>query len=231
MKRSVRSRSLSIAAGAFLAAALLAVALAHTPPARERVLAALAAQVAERGYVVRADGIQYNLLTLSLRLSNVTVATPTSPSTPFFSAKEISAALPWRVLTGPFQLDRVELVSPRLTLRRDANGRDNWTVARPQASSEPIGLRLAYVSVGDLVVDWTDEQASAHVDAALSLEMSPKGNAAAGPLRITRPAHVRWRDRSVEISALDAGLAWNDRDLAVDALSLRAGGLALRLSG
>ena len=39
---------------------------------------------------------------------------------------------------------------------------------------------------------------------------------------MARPANVRWRDRAVSIAGSGGRLSWNDRDLAIDSLSLSA---------
>ncbi len=46
---------------------------------------------------------------------------------------------------------------------------------------------------------------------------------------MARPANVRWRDRAVSIAGAGGRLSWNDRDLAIDTLSLSAAEGTVRL--
>ncbi len=217
-----RFRRVRNVAGALLVAALLVVALLHTPIVRARALAFLIAQLAEAGFVAHADALDYNALTLNIRLSGLTLAVPSAISAPFFAAREVHVSLPWEALRGRFGINHVEIVSPRVTLHRDANGRDNWTPESRDSGSEPFDLHIGRALVSDLVVDWTDEQSASHVDAALSLDLTTIGNATAGPIALARPAQVRWRDRMTSISVLGGRVSWNDRDLAIEKLSLSA---------
>ena len=226
-----RSRLVRIIVAA-AAAALIAVAILHSPPFRERVLRYVAAQAAAAGYVVHADAIDYNLFTLSAHLSGLTVATSGAASTPFFAAKDVRASLPWSVAAGKIGLDRVELVSPRVVLRRDHLGRDNWTTDRQrEPAAGATAIHLSRLIVSSLSVEWTDEARSAHVDTELSLDLSGDGRTTAGPIVMVRPANVRWRDHTTTIAVSGGRLAWNDRDLAVESLSLQAAEGTLRVDG
>ena len=217
-----RFRRVRNVAGVLLVAALLVAALLHTPIVRARALTFLIAQLAEAGFVAHADALDYNALTLNIRLSGLTLAVPSATTAPFLAAKEVRLSLPWEVLGGRFGINHVEIVSPRVTLHRDANGRDNWTPESRDSASEPFDLHIGRALVSDLVVDWTDEQSASHVDAALSLDLTTTGTATAGPIALARPAQVRWRDRTTSISVLGGRVSWNDRDLAIEKLSLSA---------
>src|SRR5262249_8902162 len=190
----------------------------------------LIARLADAGVVVRADRLEYNLTALSVSLSGVTVAAAGTTETPFFAAKEVAATLPWAILSGRFTIDRIEVVSPSVTLRRDAAGRDNWTIApSDRSSASPPSLQIRRLIVRDLSLDFTDEQQAAHVDAALSVDLTAHGAATRGPIAMSRPAAVRFRDRSTSISSSGGILSWNDRDLSIQGLSLNAAEGTVRL--
>ena len=209
---------------------LIAGAILHSRPSRDRVLRLVTSKAADAGFILHADTLDYNLFTLSARLSGVTVARPGAADTPFLSVDELRASVPWGAITGRFGLDRVEIVSPRVVLRRDQSGHDNWTSDRPTSSTEgPTTVHIGRLIVSNLSVDWTDEQRSVHADAELSIDLAPDGSATSGPIVMTRPANVRWRDRAVSIAGSGGRLSWNDRDLAVDSLSLSAAEGTVRL--
>src|SRR5215467_12542848 len=228
MRASLRSRLVRVIAGA-AAAALIALAILHSPPIRERALRYVAARAADAGYVVHADAIDYNLFTLSARLSGLSVATSSAVATPFFAAKEASASLSWAVAAGKIALDRVELMSPRVVLRRDQSGRDNWTTGHQrEPSGEGPAIHVGRLTVSNMSVEWTDDARSAHADTEVSLDMSSDGRTLAGPIVMVQPANVRWRDHATTIAVAGGRLAWNDRDLAIESVSLKAAEGTLR---
>jgi len=212
----------NVAAVVGTTAVLAAVAL-HTPMVRARALTFLLARLAESGFIARADALDYNVLTRTVRLSGLTLAVPSATDAPFLAAREVTISLPWSAIRGPLSLDRVAIVSPRVTLRRDANGRDNWTPGpHDSSSSGPLTLHIGHASLTDVRVDWTDAQSASHVDAAFSLELAAKPTAIAGAIAMTQPVRVRWRDRQTTIELTSGGVAWNDRDLAIEGVALRA---------
>lgn len=222
------ARRIAAISGAIIVVALLAVAAFHSRPARARVLAAAIAWLARTGYVARVGAVDYNLLTLTVHLSDVTLATS---STPFFSAKEVHASFPSRILFGRIDIERVEIVAPRITLLRDADGRDNWTTGANQPATAPPRIRIGRARVSDLVLIWNDEQTSTHLEAGGSLELTPDGRDISGPITLSRPALVGWRDRETRVDTLAGRVSWNDRDLSLHAVSLRAPEGTVRVDG
>ena len=225
-------RRIAIIGGGVVALALLAVVAIHSPPVRARVLRVLVSRLAESGYVVNAAGIDYNLATLTVHLSAVTLATSRAPSKPFFAAQEIDAVFPWGVLLGRVDVTRVEVVAPRVTLLRDADGRDNWTIeTRRPSSAAPSSVRIGYARVSELLFVWADQQTSSRVEARVSLELTPDGHGVSGPITMWGPTVVRWRDRETHVAALGGRLSWNARDLSLHDLSLRGPEGTLRTDG
>jgi outer membrane protein assembly factor BamA/autotransporter translocation and assembly factor TamB len=225
-------RKWAIGAAVLIAIALVAVAILHSPPVRNRLLATVIARLEQAGYVVGVDGIGYNLLTLTADLSGVSIATTTARSKPFFAANAIHASLPWRSLFGSFVFDRVDLTAPRVTLVRDAEGHVNW----PASSTKPPDARPVRISIGqarvtDLIFVWDDEQTSSRMEAALSLDLTSNRDELSGPLTMAKPVSIRWRDRHTTVTATDGRIAWNERDLAIRSLSLHAPEGTLRADG
>src|SRR5436190_6810969 len=91
-KRSTRSW-LRIAAGAVAALLALGYATLHLPPVRQLALRQVFGRLERSGIVARAGGLDYNLATLTFHLSSLTLATPSSLSEPFFTAKEVRVRL------------------------------------------------------------------------------------------------------------------------------------------
>jgi uncharacterized protein involved in outer membrane biogenesis len=188
MGRSFRLRLVWNVAAAVAATAVLAAVALHTPMVRARALTFLLARLAQSGFIARADRLDYNILTRTVRLSGLTLSVPSAADTPFLAAREVTISLPWSAIRGPFSLDRVEVVSPRVTLRRDADGRDNWTPGPHDTSSTgPLSFHIGHASLTDVNVDWTDAQSSSHVDAAFSLDLTRR--------RSPSPVRLRWRSR------------------------------------
>jgi len=217
------ARRVGVAAVAIVAVCAILLALLHAPFVRTRALTLLAGRLADAGVVAHADELDYNLLTLNVRMTGVSVATPGSPAAPFFTAQEIRASLPWAILSGRIAIDTVEIVSPAVTLRRDAQGHDNWTIQNAaKSSAPPPSIHIARLIVRNLALDWTDEQQAAHADASLSIDLSAQGGSTSGLIVAPQPVRVRFRDRTTSISLSGGRLAWNDKDLSLGALSLAA---------
>jgi outer membrane protein assembly factor BamA/autotransporter translocation and assembly factor TamB len=225
-------RKWAIGGAALIAVALVAVAILHSPPVRNRLLATVIARLEQAGYVVRVDGIGYNLLTLTADLSGVSIATTTAPSKPFFAANAIHASLPWRSFFGSFAFDRVDLTAPRITLIRDAEGHTNWPASSTKpADAKPMRISIGQARVTDLVFAWSDEQTASRAEATVSLDLASDTGALAGPVTMSKPASIQWQDRRTTIAALEGRLAWNERDLAIRSLSLGAPEGTLRADG
>ena len=121
--------------------------------------------------------------------------------------------LPWSALVGNPAIKAVDLTGLRLTLRRDKDGRANWTAAgRPRSGGLP---RVEQLAVHDGVVDFADLQRDVAFHAKLATT-SPG------------PSETRL---TVTAKGLSQGQAWT-ADGAADASHRRTGlyGLDLRLA-
>src|SRR5262245_30612868 len=216
--RRVRLAALGVAV-----AALALVVIAHAPFVRSRALRFVIASVADSGFVARADSLDYNLFTRTIRVSNLSLAAPSTADVPFFTARDVAVTVPWSALRGTVGLDDVAIASPRITLRRDSNGRDNWTPGpHDTSSSGPLSLHIGHAIAADIVVDWDDARANSRTNAVLSLDLVPTASGISGPIALAKPATVQWRDRKTTIEITTGTLSWNDRDLALTGVALRA---------
>jgi outer membrane protein assembly factor BamA/autotransporter translocation and assembly factor TamB len=219
---------------------LAGLVVLHTRPVRAGVLAWLISRLEQAGVVVHADELNYSLFRLDLNLRNVTFATPSARTKPFFTAKEVHVVSGWGILRGRIDLERVELVGPRIVLLRE-NATTNWPVSTAPSSSLAAPAPVRHLSVIDLGIVWRDVQSASilqtpsNIDVAgVSIDLGPAGSRAAGALgslRMTSPARIRWRDRDAAISALDGQLAWNGRDLSVAALRATLAEGTVRIDG
>ena len=131
---------------------LAVAALAHTPPARAAALRAAVRALHELGFELRAEGLRYNLRTLTADLEKLEIAATRTPADPFFAADRVVIELPWHaVLRRSFALDSLEVISPRLTIHRGLDGLLNLPsleTANDTTASAPIGR----LDVGQLIV-------------------------------------------------------------------------------
>src|SRR3954462_15312373 len=137
-KRSTRSRWKMVAGAAGALAVLLALAFAalHLPAVRRVALRLALGRLERTGIVARADNLDYNLATLSFHLSNLTLATPSSTSEPFFSAKDVRVRLTRGALVGRLALNDVIIDEPRIVLARAPSGAGNWPGSGGAASTD-----------------------------------------------------------------------------------------------
>src|SRR5262245_37756874 len=228
-KRSWLRRVRLAALGIAVAALALAV-IAHAPFVRSRALRFVIASVADSGFVARADSLDYNLFTRTVRVSNLSLAAPSTADVPFFTARDVAVTVPWSALRGTVGLDDVAIASPRITLRRDANGRDNWTPGpHDTSSSGPASLHIGHATATDIVVDWDDAQAGSRANAVLSLDLAATDSGISGPLAFAKTATVQWRYRKTRSEITSGTVSWNARDLALTGVALRAPESTVRL--
>jgi hypothetical protein len=198
---------------------------------RSRLLAIITARLVQNGVVARVDGLDYNLFTRTVHLSGVTLATPSAAATPFFSANDVRATFPLRTffghLGGAMVLGLAGLASKSSHAQAPARRPDGPAINEP---AKPLSLAIGRARVGNFAFAWTDEQAKTR-QPGISLDLTSDGGDLAGPLTMTGPTSVRVGDRETAATALDGRLSWNDRDLALHALALRAPEGTLRADG
>jgi translocation and assembly module TamA len=157
---------------------LFVVAVAHVGFVRARVLDWVSARISQDfGILVQADALRYNLLTVSVELRNPRLSVPRDR--PFLQADAIRIALNRRVLFGVFELERLELEQPRVTIVRHPDGATNLPTSRSDSASSPEPIHLGRVGLRGLIVEVEDESAGHRVAAGpIDLTLDTRAGAA-----------------------------------------------------
>jgi len=149
---------------------LLVIAVAHVGFVRARVLDWVSARISQDfGILVQAGALRYNLLTLSVELRNTRLSVPRDR--PFLQADAIRITLNRRVVFGVFELERLELEQPHVTIVRHPDGTTNLPTSRSDSALSPEPIHLGRVGLSALFVEVEDESAG--------------HRAAAGPIDLT----------------------------------------------
>jgi hypothetical protein len=114
----------------------LLLALAHAPPMRARVLAWALGALEAYGIQGRAARLDYNLLTLDVRIHDLALAAPGRLSEPFFVADYIEADLGWPTIWGRWSAQAIEIRHPRIVYRA---GLCRWTMAGRKGAGDALG--------------------------------------------------------------------------------------------
>ena len=203
----------------------LLLALLHAPFGRSSVLRYASSILAERyGVQLRAERLDYNLLTLDFELTDVSLAT--AEETPFFGAGRVHVDLPWSAVTGPLALSTLEVDHAMLSLIQSADGSWNLPTSNGDEASEsdtpvafPAVERFHLTGLGINVqspeYDLAASEISLQVDAA-----SQASRVLVGPLHVAQPIALRWRDQRTTIDQLDAQVAFDEESLALEPLEL-----------
>ncbi len=200
-------RSLIVAA-TLVTLALMLVGAAHLPFVRARVLDWARARVSrDFGVVIDAEGLSYNLLGVSIELRNLSVSAP--GERPFLQADGLRVVLARRLFAGTVDVQRIELVRPRVAILRHRDGSTNLPTIPGSPSSKPTPLHLGIVSLAQMSFDVEDE-AGGHKAAAgptdLTLDTRTKdaqpGMFGPSPFNVVvgDPANRSWPVRSRERS-------------------------------
>lgn len=220
----------SVAAGLIVLAVLAGAA--HTPFGRALVWSWL--REALSSYDIEARGrLDYNLLTLDLRIYDLALHLPGLAQTPFFSADLIHVRLSPRALVGRLASSSVEIDRPRVHLQRDSKGIANWP-ALP-AGSQTNGsssIELGTVRVRDLDVSFTDEQADQSLNVrSLSLHLPAPASQQFGTILLGSSSQWRSGERRITLNTLSGALRFDGTNLHVRDLLLETGTNRMRLDG
>jgi uncharacterized protein involved in outer membrane biogenesis len=148
-------RSLIVAA-TVVTLALMLVGAAHLPFVRARVLEWARVRVSrDFGVVIDAEGLSYNLLGVSIELRNLNLSAP--GERPFLQADGLRVVLDRQLFTGTVNIQRIELVRPRVAIVRHRDGRTNLPTVPSSPSSKPTPLHLGIVSLAQMSLDVEDE--------------------------------------------------------------------------
>ncbi len=178
------------AAAAIVALILLLLAVAHLPFVRARVLDRARAYAArELSISVEADAIEYSLIARSAALRNVTIAVPGQP--PLVRADSARVVLSRRLFGGVLEVERLDLVRPRITIVRHPDGTTNLPPGSTDESQAATPLELGTIDIRQLAFALDDRLATRNVAAGpidLQLDTSrtspPPGSFGPSPFTI-----------------------------------------------
>ena len=209
---------------AFTALAVLFAIAIHSPPARSAVRSWAVARISSSsGIRATISRLDYNLLTLSVSASGVTL-TADGSRTPFFSVDELRLNLPWTIVRGPIAVESLEVENPSLVIVRDADGQ--LTLPRGSATttdpfSGPLDIRRLIVR--GLRLRYEDPSAAVLVTASnigITLEQTIEGRLS-GPMPLTSVS-VTVDDRQTRLSTRGGRLAFDGQVLALEDIVLEA---------
>ena len=177
------------AAAAIVALILLLLAVAHLPFVRARVLDRARAYAArELSISLEADAIEYSLIARSATLRNVTISVPGQP--PLVRADSAGVVLSRRLFGGVLEVERLDLVRPRISIVRHPDGTTNLPPGSKQ-ESQATPLELGTIDIRQLAFaldDWLATRTVAAGPIDLQLDTSrtnpPPGGFGPSPFTI-----------------------------------------------
>ena len=151
-----------LATAAVVTAALILIGMAHLPFVRVLVLQWARAQLRESfGIVGDAGTLRYNLFSLSMELSDVTLGV--QGERPFLQADSVQIALSRQALRGVVELERLTVSRPRLVIVRHSSGTTNLPIGGTGSSSASTPLRLGTIQLNQVSAEIADEAAGRNV--------------------------------------------------------------------
>jgi len=182
---------------------VIGLAVLHLPSVRGRVLErARAYAEREFGVALRASSLGYNLLTRSIELRGLSVAS-TSASDPFLEADRAAVELGPGIFRGRVTVNRVSLDRPRLTLVRYADGTVNLPPSQ-DSTEKPAPLQLGIVSVTALSAR-LDDRAAQRSFALGPFDLALDTAAASSRPGVFGPGEFTARAGEIELSGTLAG--------------------------
>ncbi|HVB37046.1 MAG TPA: translocation/assembly module TamB domain-containing protein, partial [Vicinamibacterales bacterium] len=193
----------------------------HLPFVRARVLNWALQQVDRYGLVAQADGLDYNLLRLEFHVHHLRLAAPGHTGEPFFTADELTADLPWSMVTGTPSLQALTIEHPRLTIIRTATGSNLPTLRTSGGPSAVSSFPIGRLVVHDLQASVADRLADLDATVTgLSIDLEPSGAGIAGLVALASPARVTWRGRRTSIDTLTGQVGFDGSVLSLDGVRI-----------
>lgn len=209
---------------AVIVAALLLIA--HTPPATNRVRAWLTSVVADAWRLdLESSALSYNLLTRRVSIDDVRLSAPGHRDTPIFTARRVTASLPWAVFRGVARVSSIVVEGGRVQLVRE----EGVLVNLPPPSGDPPpaearrfdlrgldlrGLQVDYVDrTGDIDVSVRDLRATL-AGRGLRDVMGAGGTIGAASV------YARVAEHSTTSGALTGHLTFDGSNVLLDAVTV-----------
>ena len=207
---------------AVVGAALLIV---HTPPVARWGRGWVVRQVAERWRLdLAASRLDYNLYSGRVSLDDVRLAAPGHADAPLFTARRVTATLPWGVVRGNLRLSRLDVDDARVLLVREGGVIMNL----PPSSGDPppvVPRRLDVrgLQIRGLDVDYVDRTGDVDVQvrnlrAALTARDIRVFAGASGTLTAASIT-ARIADHSTTSGAVEGRMAFDGSNVSLQALT------------
>ncbi len=221
-------RSLALVGAATVLVLVAIFALLHTQAVRTRALdSALRFLRTRYDLDVRADRIDLNLLTLDVSLHGVELTSAGGQHTPFLSADRVAARLPTSIAWGNFSIDALELVRPRVTIVRDADGVTNLPSRRDASGtdgpSRDTPIRLRGLDLQELDVRYTDRARAFELDILrISANLQPAGEVIAGPISFGGDVRLSHDGRETRLRSPGGRLEFDGLGVTIEDLPIEA---------
>ncbi len=216
---------------ACLVAAVGSVGLVHLPPVRNRVRDYLVDAMRARFDTVLDIGrLDYNLLTLSVTVHDLSAAAARTRAAPFLRADRVALQLRPSTLFGRLAFSSIDIVRPRLSFARDADGRYRLPAIRPSEgpTSRLLVDRLSIAGL-DLHIDGTPPVA---IDARnVSASLEPRGAHIQGTLQAVNGARFRTPAGTVIAVGVDGLVGLSPDTVLIGPLTLTLPGSRVEVRG
>ena len=213
-----------------IAVVIVLIGAVHLPPIRAIVLRQAISLARASGVELTVADLDYNLLTLDVRLRGVSIRAVGAPA-PFATADAIRIGLPASVLTGRFGTEYIDAEALAVRLIRSADGRLNLPVSSGEGGTIDrvdvgrVGIRGASLEY----VDAANDVRFAASDVTLELP-APSNPTGSGRLSARNGVSLRAGDLVVS-GTLDGQLAYNGISITMSELAIDSSMASVRLDG
>ncbi len=202
--------------------------VAHTPIVRTRVLAWVIGLLESRyDLVLSATALNYNIVTGTATLDDVSLAARGHEDAPFFAASHVRADVPLSTFGGALVLDQVDVVGGRVRIVTSADGVTNLPGgdAAAEPPVEPRSLAIRGLMLEDLAFEYDNAAAGTHiaatgVDADLGRRFRSDFDGILGPFAIRNGVDLRFGGRTLRVEPIDSTLGFDGRNVWLQDLPL-----------
>ena len=213
---------------------LVAGVAIHTSFVRGRALSSAASWLSSHfDILLRADSLDYNLLTLRGNLTNLSLANRRTPDRPFFKAARVDFDVAWASVRGPVHLWSVEISRPRIVLAFNDDGTNNLPVLKGGSNkSGGGGVRIDRIVLRDADLSYDDRPHNLKVDLQ-QLRLTLGGvipNDVTGRLTVGAPGSLSVGGWHTTLTRVATGFGFNRRGVRLDntAIGMTEGDLAVQ---